>query len=414
MAGRAISGAGPVTLQERIVFIDALRGVALFGILTANMRAFFAPLMIYDNIQLLFPSLWDRRAQALIDIAVQGKFVSIFSFLFGLGFAMQMSRAEARGVRFLSFYPRRLAALALFGLLHGALIWAGDILLAYALAGAILLLFRTRRQRTLLIWAAGIMALPIVVSSAFFALYHTSARPAWMTPRPVDMAKLRHIADIYAHGTAPQIAWENLLVYKAELPATLFGLYAAALFMLGMWLWRRGVVQNLPQFRPVFRRVLLWGLALGLPLSAYSAYTRTLPDQITAARWIGGMLFLPAAHLLAAAYMAGLALLFMTQRGRAVLLPFAAVGRMALSNYLAQSLICTTLFYHHGAGLYGKIGPAAGLPLGAALFALQLVASNLWLARFPFGPMEYLWRGLTYGRFSAVSHGPAAAGEAAV
>src|SRR5271169_4960577 len=158
---------GPVSLSERIQFIDVLRGMALFGILAANMRAFFAPLDAYGNIGVLFHSRADVLAQAFIDAFIQGKFISIFSFLFGMGFAIQMSRAEERGVRFLGFYPRRLLALAVFGLIHGMLIWAGDILLTYALSGAILLLFRKREQPTFLWWIGSFLWLPIVVSSGF-------------------------------------------------------------------------------------------------------------------------------------------------------------------------------------------------------------------------------------------------------
>src|SRR5580704_18043164 len=152
VASAEVARVGPVSLAERIVFIDVLRGMALFGILAANMRAFFAPLDAYGNIQVLFHNRADVWAQGFIDACIQGKFITIFSFLFGMGFAMQMSRAEAKGQRFLSFYPRRLLALALFGVIHGMLIWAGDVLLTYAFSGAILLLFRKRRQRTLVWW----------------------------------------------------------------------------------------------------------------------------------------------------------------------------------------------------------------------------------------------------------------------
>src|SRR5580700_9279850 len=136
--------AGPVTAAERILYIDILRGMALFGILAANMRGFNAPLDLYGNIRPLFHGRADLIAQGFIDIFIQGKFVTLFSFLFGLGFAVQLSRAEERGVKFLSFYPRRLGGLALFGLIHGILIWWGDILLSYALAGTLLLFFRNR------------------------------------------------------------------------------------------------------------------------------------------------------------------------------------------------------------------------------------------------------------------------------
>src|SRR5579862_7662965 len=162
------SKAGPITASERILYIDILRGMALFGILAANMRGFNAPESVYGNIKVLFHGRADLIAQAFIDIFIQGKFVTLFSFLFGLGFAVQLTRAEARGTKFMSFYPRRLAALALFGLIHGILIWWGDILLTYALAGSLLLLFQKRAQKTLLWWAGSIFSLPILVVSGLF------------------------------------------------------------------------------------------------------------------------------------------------------------------------------------------------------------------------------------------------------
>src|ERR1700735_141233 len=154
--------AGPVTAAERILYIDILRGMALFGILAANMRGFNAPDSVYGNIKVLFHGRADMIAQGFIDIFIQGKFVTLFSFLFGLGFAVQLTRAEARGAKFMSFYPRRLAALALFGLIHGLFIWWGDILLTYALAGSLLLLFRKRAQETLLWWAGSMPSLPVL------------------------------------------------------------------------------------------------------------------------------------------------------------------------------------------------------------------------------------------------------------
>ena len=209
---------GPVSLSERILFIDVLRGMALFGILAANMRAFFAPLDCYGHIGVLFHSRADVLAQAFIDVFIQGKFISIFSFLFGMGFAIQMSRAEARGARFMGFYPRRLLALALFGLIHGILIWAGDILLTYAFSGAILLLFRKRQQKTLLWWAGGLFSLPIVVSTTFLALYFSRFRRPWMDPKPPDMKKLYAVINIYAHGTVRQILAQNWVEWKQQLP----------------------------------------------------------------------------------------------------------------------------------------------------------------------------------------------------
>jgi uncharacterized protein len=395
---------GPVSLSERIVFIDVLRGVALFGILAANMRAFFAPLDAYEHIGALYHSRADVLAQVFVDAFIQGKFISIFSFLFGMGFAIQMSRAEARGARFMGFYPRRLLALALFGLIHGLLIWAGDVLLTYALSGAILLLFRKRQQKTLLWWAGSLFALPIVGSTVFVGVYFSRFHRPWMDPKPPDVNKLYAVIQIYAHGTVRQILVQNWVEWKQELPLTLFAIYASALFLLGMWVWRAGIVQRLEEYKPVLRRVCAWCLPVGLIVSIFVAIVKAIvpPGTVSVWGWLAGLLWLPGAHVLAAGYVSGLALIFLHQDWRRLLLPFAAVGRMALTDYLMQSVVCTLFFYHYTTGLYGRIGPAVGLVPTVLLYGAQVVFSNWWLKRYRFGPMEWLWRGMTYGKFPAM------------
>jgi uncharacterized protein len=401
----ALHRVGPISVSERIVFIDVLRGMALFGILAANMRAFFAPLDCYDNIGVLFHGRADVLAQLFIDGFIQGKFISIFSFLFGMGFAIQMSRAQARGVRFLGFYPRRLLALALFGLIHGMLIWAGDVLLTYALSGAILLLFRNRQQKTLLWWAGSLFALPITAATFFLALYYSRFRPGWMAPKPPDLQKLYTVINIYAHGTVRQIMAQNWVEWKRELPTNLFAIYAAALFLLGMWVWRAGIVQRLEEYRPVLKRVCAWCLPVGLIISLYVAIIKAVvpPGVVSLRGWSAAVLWLPGSHILAAGYASGLALLYLDEKKRRYLFPFAAVGRMALTNYLMQSVICTLFFYHYTTGLYGRIGPAVGLIPTVVLYGAQIVFSNWWLQRYRFGPMEWLWRGMTYGKFPSMS-----------
>lgn len=394
----------PVSVSERILFVDVLRGMALFGILAANMRAFFAPLDAYDQIGVLYHSRADVIAQAFIDAFVQGKFISIFSFLFGMGFAIQMSRAEARGARFMGFYPRRLLALALFGLIHGVLIWAGDILLTYAFSGAILLLFRKRQQKTLLWWAGGLFALPIALATAFLGLYFSRFHRPWMDPKPPDLKKLHAVIDIYAHGTVRQILAQNWVEWKQALPYTLFAIYAVALFLLGMWVWRAGIAQRLEEYRPVLERACAWCIPIGLIMSMYVATVRSAVPRGTVSLWgwSAAILWLPGAHILSAGYVSGLALIFLRERARRILLPFAAVGRMALTNYLLQSVLCTLFFYHYTTGLYGRLGPAMGFVPTLILYGAQVVFSNWWLNRYRFGPMEWLWRGMTYGKFPSL------------
>lgn len=390
--------AGPITSAERILYIDILRGMALFGILAANMRGFNAPASVYGNIKLLFHDRADLIAQAFNDIFIQGKFITLFSFLFGLGFAVQLSRAEARGAKFMSFYPRRLVALLLFGLIHGLLIWWGDILVAYALAGAMLLLFRNRQQKTLLWWAGGIFTLPILVISGFnvaylLGFYHpTISKP--------NMAKIQSVIAIYSHGSVLQILKENLVVWKQELPSDLFAFYALFLFMLGMWVWRSGMIHRLDEYKPVLTRVCAWCIPVGAVLNAFVTFVYAQPPAAkpTVIGYLANILQYPSAHILSAGYAAGLAVLIQNPVWRKRLTPFAAVGRMALTDYLTQSVLCTLFFYSYTTGLYGRVGPAVDLIPTVVLYGSQVVFSNWWLARYRFGPMEWLWRGMTYGK----------------
>jgi len=402
---------GPVSLSERIVFIDVVRGMALFGILAANMRAFFAPLDAYDNIQALYHGRADLIAQVFIDIFIQGKFITIFSFLFGLGFAIQMSRAEARGARFLGFYPRRLIVLAIFGLIHGIFIWAGDVLLTYALSGGILLLFRNRQQKTLLWWAGGLFSIPLVLGVFFFGLYFTRWRPHWMNPSPPDLKKWYAIIHIYAGGTAHQIMAQNWIEWKDAVPTQLFAIYAVGLFMLGMWVWRAGIIQRLDEYRPVLKSVCAWCLPVGLVLNAYVGIANAVipAGRVSFLLFFASIIHFLASHILSAGYLTGLVVLFTQEKWRRRLLPFAAVGRMALTDYLMQSVLCTLFFYHYTTGLYGRMGPALGLIPTVLLYGGQLVFSNWWLKRYRFGPMEWLWRGMTYGKFPTMRLGPSTA-----
>ena len=403
-----VQQAGPVTAAERILYIDMLRGMALFGILAANMRGFNAPASVYGNIKVLFHGQADMIAQGFIDIFIQGKFVTLFSFLFGLGFAVQLTRAEARGAKFLSFYPRRLAALAVFGLIHGMLIWWGDILLAYALGGAMLLLFRKKSQRTILWWAGGIFSIPIVIMTAVY-IAAMFGKPLFgndpnKPPKPPDMEKINSIIAIYSHGTIPQMLHENWVVWKSEVISALFGFYALGLFLLGLWVWRSGIIDRLGEYKPVLKRVFAWCIPVGLALNTFVTLANLRPQtsKPTLLGYFANILTMPSAHILSAGYAAGLAVLIQSDAWRRALTPFAAMGRMALTNYLTESILCTLFFYNYTTGLYGRVGPAIDLIPTGVLYGAQVVFSNWWLVRFRFGPMEWFWRGLTYGKFPSM------------
>jgi uncharacterized protein len=292
-------------------------------------------------------------------------------------------------------------------LIHGILIWWGDILLTYALAGALLLLFRKRAQKTLLWWAASIASLPILVISGLFIAalvgrYHPENKPP-------DMTRIQSVIAIYSHGTVLQILRENVVLWKQELPALGFAAYALFLFLLGMWVWRSGLLDRLAEAKPMLKRVSFWCLGIGIPLNVFTTLANLRPStgHPTLIGYLAGILQFPSEHILSAGYAAGLAVLIQSTVWRKLLTPFAAVGRMALTDYLTQSVVCTLLYYNYTTGLYGRVGPALDLIPTVLIYGSQVVFSNWWLARFRFGPMEWLWRGLTYGKLPPMRLEPA-------
>ncbi|HLW75677.1 MAG TPA: DUF418 domain-containing protein, partial [Bryobacteraceae bacterium] len=355
---------GPITSGERILYIDVLRGMALFGILAANMRAFSAPPSLYGNIRPLFHSMPDLIAQGFIDIFIQGKFITLFSFLFGLGFAVQLSRAEARGAKFMSFYPRRLLALAGFGLIHGLLIWWGDILLTYAFAGGLLLFFRKRGGKTLLWWAGSIFVTPILVTAGLNIAGLLHHGPFAQPYHPFHLSRVTATLWVYAHGSPLEILKQNWILWLQDtLPSQSFAIYALSLFLAGMWVYRSGIVEHLDQYRPLLKRLCAICIPAGIAANAIVVWAQlqTPTGHPTIAEFIGNAFDLPSAHLLSLGYASGLALLFLKDSWRRRLSGFAAIGRMALTNYLMESILCTLFYSSYTTGTYGHVGPAVGL-----------------------------------------------------
>ncbi len=226
-----------------------------------------------------------------------------------------------------------------------------------------------------------------------------------MDPKAPDMKKIYEVVNIYAHGSVRQILVQNWVEWKHTVPTQLFAIYAVGLFALGMWVWRAGIVQNLEQYKPILRKVCAWCIPIGILLNLYVALVNIYVPQghVSLWAWAAGVLFLPAAHTLSAGYISGLALFFFDENKRRFLLPFAAVGRMALTDYLMQSVFFTLFFYHYTTGLFGRVGPALGMAITVVFYAAQVGFSNWWLKGHRFGPMEWLWRGMTYGRFPSMS-----------
>ncbi len=392
---------GPVRAKERIEILDVLRGFAIFGILLVTMTGFSG-----SAVADWWTATPDRLATGLVFFLGQGKFFTIFSFLFGLGFALQLLRAEARGTRVFPLYRRRLLALLLIGLLHALFLSFGDILAKYAVVGFLLFFFKWAKPKTLMIFAV------------IFLLFHSvnwelavlreivrtpSGQETQISQSPAEAREAARIQvearmRVYGQGNFADIMaqrvqdWFNTSVLGWSYPVMVL----LALFLLGMYAGRRRLFQDVSVHLPLFRQVWKWGLGLALFVPACSvllAGTKAVPPSLLAPIYFA--IGVPALSFF---YVSTLVLLFQKEAWKRRLAPLAAVGRTALSNYLLQSVVCTTIFYSYGLGLYGQVGPALGLALTALIFALQIPLSMWWLRRFRFGPAEWLWRTLTYGK----------------
>lgn len=402
----------PVQSDERVTIIDVLRGIALFGILTANMRGFAGPGSAYFNASIFWKDPTDLFVQKLIDTFVQGKFITIFAFLFGVGFTVQFTRAEARGTKFGRWYPRRLFSLLLIGLAHQVFLWWGDILVAYALTGFALILFRKRTNKTILIWALALNLSPFLIGGAGAAFQQFRPQPQQTAEEKAKKKqererkrdeRLRETVKAYQSGTPIDIVktrFEEVKPAYFGMPFYLPGILG--LFLLGMWTWRKGIFQDPQANRSQLLRGLWIGAILGVGGSVVLNFVLKASENIEGTpspiQIVGFLLrvFVTPAHSMF--YVCAIVLLYQTEMGRRMMTPFAAVGRTALSSYLGQSLIATTLFYSYGGGLFGKYGPAWLLLPTVVIYGLQVPLANWWLTKYRFGPMEWVWRSMTYGK----------------
>jgi uncharacterized protein len=393
---------GPVPGSERITVIDCLRGAALLGILLANMRGFNAPLVAYFRPSLMWTWPPDRVAQMAVDWLISGKFITIFAALFGVGFAIQMDRAAARGLS-PGFYLRRMTVLLAIGLAHSFLLWWGDILVSYALCGFLLPLFRTRRQRTVLVWAHIMYWFLCVL---FAGVYIATLYGLKLPDDSATMADMQKLIDAYARGS-----YRDVFLARARewLDANGFILVLTrvlGIFLFGLYLWRQGYLQRPSEHLGWWRRAQIYGLAIGLAgnLVTVGIDWAFRPNPMRPTLLAAVLLTLQSfvVPALSLGYAATVVLLWQRVDWQRRLMPFSYVGRMALTNYLMQSLICTTIFYSYGLGLYGRVGPLVDIPLSLVIYGLQVPFSRWWLASHRYGPMEWVWRRLTYGRLTSV------------
>jgi len=398
----------PVAPEERIAVLDILRGFALLGICIINMPGFALPWAKWASGEIWFPGPLDQATNWLVNFLGTGKFNSIFSFLFGVGLTIQMDRAAARSANFAPVYLRRIGILLLFGLIHLYGIWAGDVLHVYAMLGFGLLLLRRMSDK----WVFTIIILSLLAPFAWGAYEVAINKPPKHTPSWYSQ-RAREQVQIYSKGTYTQQVADRAREIREGWTSG-WGWFLASMsvtMLLGFYAGRRRIFQNLEANLDFIRRIRNWCLLLGgaTALGYATAFLFVDRTRVTAFGLVTGSLYELARPLLCLFYLSAITLLCLRPGWTARLQPLAMVGRMPLTNYLMQSVIATTVFYSHGLGWFGgRFGPFYCTLLAVTIYLIQVAYSYWWMQRYSYGPLEWLWRYLTYGTAPAMRGGAAA------
>ena len=404
----------PLSVAQRIPTLDIVRGFALLGILIMNMPGFSSSFFAEADGSHLWPGKLDQVAEQVRDLLFSGKFNSMFSLLFGIGFTIQFSRMQARDpARATGLYLRRLLVLGVFGVVHVTVFWTGDVLHIYALLGLLMLLVLRWFSNRAIVVLIGLCLLYPALSGALRLVVMTPEVTALLVAQNQAFEASNNAA--YGHGSFADAAREHLrevsFFYGNRWSLWgMLGFYVqmAMTMLLGLLAGRHRWPQRIPELLPHIPR-LQWGaLALGLACGVVFTviYELQRAPGPTPLKLLASLCYWTSRLALMIFYVLSIARLAQTPRGARVLAPLALTGRMPLTNYLMQTLLCTALFYGWGLGWWGRVGPAAGLGLALLIyFCIQVPWSLWWLRHHERGPMEALWARLTYGRRGAAEAG---------
>lgn len=389
---------------ERYIILDALRGFALLGIVIANFPEFsLYTFMSAEDVAALPFSTADRWSRYLLYLFIDGKFYTIFSLLFGIGFSIILENVTRRGGNAMSVFYRRMIVLAFIGLLHLLFIWSGDILLLYALLGMILPLFRKLSDRSLLTLAAVLLFIPVIVDILCEAT-HTNLSVTVVQIQQMycsrfgitnenfvywlrDASSYREVFQFLIHG-----AWVRMQEFiDGNRYFKVMGL-----FIIGYYIGRQHLYAHLEEKKAWLKKIVVMGILVGFSVSVLYAYSAM--NNHPWGQSIHSILYFLGVYPLAFAYMAGICILWLKYPRLSTFRWFAFPGRMALSNYIGQSVFGILIFYGIGLGLGAGMGLSFVVVLATCVWFMQAIFSRIWLHYCQFGLLEWIWRMLTYGK----------------
>lgn len=398
----------PVKSSERYVILDVLRGFAILGICMANYPEFSLYTFQPDYALKSMPTAEiDSIIRYLLYVFVDGKFYTLFSLLFGIGFSIIIANAAKNKKNGFSIFYRRMSVLLFIGFLHLMFIWSGDILMLYALLGMLLPLFRNVSDKGLLTAALILLLLPIIVDALATVTGINLAASAMQTQwrycglygiTEENFGIWLHDAKTYEQVLQflVQGAWERMQEFiNGNRYFKVLGL-----FLLGFYIGRNRLYANLGQHAALLKKVTVYGFLIGLPLSLLYAWSSMNAHPLGTVAHTA--IYTVSVYPLGFAYMSGACLLYLKWEKSMLWKWLAAPGRMALTNYIGQSVIGMCLFYGIGLGWGANVGLIHTELIVMVVYVFQVVFSTLWLSAFRFGPLEWGWRMLTYGKWLGI------------
>ncbi|MFZ5351883.1 MAG: DUF418 domain-containing protein [Bacillota bacterium] len=400
----------PTSRPERIKELDIIRGFALFGVLLVNTAMFNTTLMSKSAMGAPLTNPWnvgvfsDKLAALFIQLFGEGKFYTIFSFLFGLGFCIFMERAEAKGCSSKKLFRRRSFFLLLFGVLNFSLVWYGDILHVYGIVGFLLMLFINRSTKTIRNWIIGLLIFSTVIFFGFILL--NSLGSALLPPQMLEAqeASVKAMAEksveIYQDGSFLDIVGYRLSFESIFILMNLVFLMPKILgmFLIGLYVGKRKIFSDIEGNMELIRKTWRIGGVVGIiaTLTYALIQSEVIPfNQILSAPIITFFKEIATVSL-SLFYITSLIQLSRKDSFKKLLSPLSYMGQMALTNYLVQCITLSLIFYGHGLGLVYRIGVSLGVLITLAIYIAQIFISKIWLSKFKYGPFEWVWRYLTY------------------
>ncbi len=400
----------PVKDSDRSLILDVLRGIAILGIFINNIYGFSGYGNLTEASKQQFSTYpIDNIISFLQIMFVEGKFYSLFSLLFGIGFSIIIIRNEQKGINAFKVFYRRLTILFLIGAAHIYFLWDGDILLLYAMLGFVLPLFKKCSDKRLLICAAVLILSPLAIDVIKILLQVNPGDFLQSIAEGIDKRTGVPIDDgwrtyLYKDGSGWQ-EWRNyqsssfiyryqFLLNNNRIPKVM------CMFLIGFYVGRKMMYANLSNYATLFKKLMLWGFIIGIPASFAMTWFEVDGKNVYQSVWglLDTFFYAIGVVPLSLAYVSAVCLFWIKTKGINKLNVFAPVGRMALTNYLLQTIFGVLIFYGFALGVGQKIGPVYFIPIAFGFYLLQVHFSNIWLKHFQFGPLEWLWRQLTYGK----------------